>query len=269
MATTVDAISAGSNLTQGQGTNSLTFTLPNAPQYVVQSVVATVDNSAGGATTATLTYADTSGVVIAKRRQGETITAGATTTATWALRLAGSDGDGIRFDRDNVGGSLQVETTGAGGVEVDVHNGASFTTVLDGPAGGFYVYAPFVYYDVGGGHYRLLNTDLFDVQATAVSLSVGVGGVTTGTAGQIADTADSVTVDVSTSEAHTVVGSFIVNAGDIELDGLTTVHGGNFEVTIPNGGATTFFDHNANPIFRIDENGDLHGKTGKSLVFDL
>jgi hypothetical protein len=28
-------------------------------------------------------------------------------------------------------------------------------------------------------------------------------------------------------------------------------------------------DRNGNPIFKVDENGDLHGKTGKALVFDL
>lgn len=81
---------AGSNKVTGTGTNSVTFALPGTPKYLVQSVSVQVNNSAGGDSTGTLTMADTDGTVIAKRRQGEAVTAGATTTATWALRLSGS-----------------------------------------------------------------------------------------------------------------------------------------------------------------------------------
>jgi len=81
---------AGSNVVSGTNASSLTFTLPDSPRYLVQSVVATINNAAGGATTATLTYSEADGTVIAKRRQSDTVTAGATTTATWALRLAAS-----------------------------------------------------------------------------------------------------------------------------------------------------------------------------------
>lgn len=88
MATALESgLIAGSNLVTGTGTNVATFTLPSTPRYVVQSVVATVDNSAGGDTTATLTFADTNGAVIAKKRQGETLDSGITGTATFALRL--------------------------------------------------------------------------------------------------------------------------------------------------------------------------------------
>jgi hypothetical protein len=31
----------------------------------------------------------------------------------------------------------------------------------------------------------------------------------------------------------------------------------------------TVFDNAGNPIFRVDEDGDLHGLTGKALTFDL
>lgn len=80
-------VPAGSNVVKGQGTNTLTFTLPGTPQYAIESVIATVDNGAGADTGAVLTMKDTDGTVIAKKRQGQEIDAGATTTATWALRL--------------------------------------------------------------------------------------------------------------------------------------------------------------------------------------
>lgn len=79
---------AGSNVVTGAGTSSRTFTLPASPLYRVESVVAHVDNTAGGDTTATLTYADTNGEVIAKKPQGSTVPAGGTGTATFALRLS-------------------------------------------------------------------------------------------------------------------------------------------------------------------------------------
>lgn len=40
-------------------------------------------------------------------------------------------------------------------------------------------------------------------------------------------------------------------------------------VTIPAGGSFTFFDHNGVAIFKINEDGSLQGKTGKSLTFNL
>jgi hypothetical protein len=71
MASTAEAgMSAGSNLVSGAGTAVATFTLPASPLYRVESVVAHVDNTAGGDTTATLTYADTNGEVIARRDSG-------------------------------------------------------------------------------------------------------------------------------------------------------------------------------------------------------
>lgn len=78
---------AGSNLVRGAGTATATFPLPGNVPLSVESVYATVDNSAGGATTALLTIKDASGEVIARKRQGATIDAGASGSATWAFRL--------------------------------------------------------------------------------------------------------------------------------------------------------------------------------------
>lgn len=70
------------------GTNSVeSYTLaPGLAQYV-EAVYAEVDASGGGDVQPILTLSDQSGVVIAKKRQSETIPSGDTGSATWALRL--------------------------------------------------------------------------------------------------------------------------------------------------------------------------------------
>jgi len=71
----------------GNGTNSLSWTVPGAGMDV-ESVYAAIDaTGAGGAVTAELTIADQSGVVIARKVQGVTVAAGGLGSATWGLRL--------------------------------------------------------------------------------------------------------------------------------------------------------------------------------------
>jgi hypothetical protein len=108
---------AGSNLVQGRGTNSATFPMPNNVPLAVSSVLATINNAAGGDTTAELVVRDSSGEVIATKRQSEVIPAGGTGTATFALRLTdeGAAGAaGIEFDTFPQAGTwLYIETTGS------------------------------------------------------------------------------------------------------------------------------------------------------------
>lgn len=79
----------------GDGSQALAFALPPGVTIDVESVIAEVDaTGAGGPVTATLVVAEQSGVVIARKRQSETIAAGAPGSATWALRLADDGGGG-------------------------------------------------------------------------------------------------------------------------------------------------------------------------------
>lgn len=74
---------------------TLTYTLPPGLTLDVESVYALIDAGAAGATRATLTIADSSGAVIARKRQSETIDAGENNgSATWALRLADESAGG-------------------------------------------------------------------------------------------------------------------------------------------------------------------------------
>lgn len=106
----------GSNLVQGTGTRSATFTMPGNVAINVESVVATITNGAATAITPQLTIKDAAGVVIATKRQGETIPAADSGTATFALRLGDNGGGGgiskvtlIDFvDFNPVAGFIQV-----------------------------------------------------------------------------------------------------------------------------------------------------------------
>jgi hypothetical protein len=66
-------------------------------------------------------------------------------------------------------------------------------------------------------------------------------------------------------------GSFKGGGTGVGIPGVEWEDVGTFNsgVTIPLGSSFTFFDHLGNPVFRINEDGSLHGKTGKTLVFDL
>lgn len=78
---TIDAGLAGPAQTQ-------TYTLDPTVQFDLEAVYVELDTSgAGGPVTAELVIAEQSGVVIAKKRQSQTVDAGGAGTATWALRL--------------------------------------------------------------------------------------------------------------------------------------------------------------------------------------
>jgi hypothetical protein len=153
----------------------------------------------------------------------------------------------IRFNRDpQAGGFLIVTANGppdASGyaVDVTVDNSESMRVNVVGPGGSFEVTAPFFQLDANGGIMRFKDTSLFDVQATAFQH--------TGT-----DFAVFVANDVS------------VTAGN----DVSVTAGNDVSVTLGTAGTSvTVLDSGGNPLFRVNENGDLQGKTGKALVFNL
>lgn len=129
-----------------RGNNDSTAEFQLAPgvfQYI-QSVHVVIDNTAGADVRPTLTVETQDGVVMAAKRQGETLPAGDTGSATWALRLDdernltgflhwGTNTDtagqglvltgggafsfttgGSAFDTDTGGGGYEVNTKGGG-----------------------------------------------------------------------------------------------------------------------------------------------------------
>jgi hypothetical protein len=244
MATTADSgMLAGSNIVTGVGTASAQFTLPGSPLYIVQSVVATVDNTAGGATTATLTFADTNGEVIAKRPQGDTIPAGDTGTATFALRLSASGASGIRFNKTNRGGFLTIQLGSGLSYTLQDSTGAALELISENgryryfvPVGGFWAVFR------GGGSAVLEVFDDRDFQVVCSDWRVTATGDTTLTLS-----------NTTTIDARTVA---------------ITSNGATWQMNNP-GNSLTVLNSAGSPIFRIDENGDLFGLTGKALTFSL
>lgn len=123
-------------------TNSLSFTLPPGVAIDVESVLAAIDATAAGDTTATLTIADSSGAVIARKAQGQVVTGGVVGSATWALRLtddgggAGPDLGDVRFNDLNDELPLRwLEVTtndrGPSGSSVKFHAQPSFNVFVD------------------------------------------------------------------------------------------------------------------------------------------
>lgn len=245
MANVIEGGEVGSsNLVQGKGTNSATFPMPASVPLLVESVVATVNNAAGGDTIATLTIKDQSGEVIAEKRQGAVIPAGDTGTATFALRDDDNDAVGtgagfIKYDFLNSGDWLTVATTGQGGptssgVEFDVAKG-DFAVFVDPVTGDtLRLSGGFLFFDANGGIFRFVNGSLFDVTATQFA--------------------------VTTTQAWGVANN---------NDGVSGTTAGDVFVTIKAAHSLTVQDTLGNALFRVDANGDLHGKTGKALVFDL
>jgi len=213
---------ATSNLVAGNGTASAVFTMPGTVALQVESVVATVDNSAGGDTTAQLTVRDQSGVVIATKRQDDVIPAGGTGHATFALRLDNAGG-GIRFNKHNQGTWLYIlatgndPATGLGSIYLQGDNEIQIRT-------------PFMYLKGDdSAPMRLYNFTLLDIQCDAVNVL--------GTPGGVFIQGDQGGVYVQSS--HAGVGGF------------------------------TVADQSGQALFQVDPDGSLHGRTGKTLVFDL
>lgn len=215
----------------GNGSDTLSYVLPAGLFQYIEAILVNVDASgAGAAVRPELSIATENGAVIATQRQGDAIPVADSGSATFALRLADNGGQ-IRFNRHNQGGFLDIETTGQGG---SLNAGVAFTVGADG--------------------FEIIVTDAvtgdFHVVAPFFDFDANNG---------IFRFHDSSLFDVSADDITLFSGDALLALG---------VTG---EVTITLGAGQPFTVQNSsgNPIFRVDEDGDLHGKTGKALVFDL
>ncbi len=288
----------------GSGTDTQSYELaPGLLQYV-QAVYVEIDNTAGADARPTLTLAEQSGVVIAKKRQGEPVAAGDTGSATWALRLTDEGGGtntlglhwGTNTDATSLGLTLNAQgpvlidtsgfgytvTTDGGAISEDT-GGNTYNTSTDG--GGYTV-------DTGGGSALFDNADSFTVNAAStVTFNVSSGSLLGNVNGtvfldQTDASADSnlnfdgqlfiegdkqISIDAGASGSWDLS---LTATGSVELIGsgarVTLDSGGTVIVGVTTiGGSVEVQNHLGNPIFRVNEDGSLQGKTGKALTFNL
>lgn len=231
----------------GNDSNSITFEVPAWFAVDLESVLARVDASGAGDTTATLTVADETGEQVATVPQGRVIAGGATGRATWALRLAAEQApatgaSGIQFDVDNIGGFLRVFATGhdaaASGILLVASDATQGRILLESSSRDVEVRA--------GRDINLIpQRDFVAIAGGDAILRAGGTGVL--------------------SLRGIVDASLNCTNGGITI----RAQGGETAIVLSAGNPFTIYDSLGSAIFRVDESGDLHGLTGKSLTFDL
>lgn len=178
------------------------------------------------------------------------------------------------YNHDDNGVGLTLDSPG-GGFETDTHGGGYIidtTTDEVGDADDF----------ASGGTLQLYTAELqvnshgnaiaikthdgtFEVDTEAGSLDIAAGNSKQCELKMdVADSGDGIgTTDLWGDTVN-------IHATGDTPDGVLLLAGKSIVMSVSDvGGAFRVDDHQELPLFRVDENGDLHGKTGKSLVFDL
>lgn len=96
----------------------LGYQVPGAQEIIIKSITASYDGTgAAGTFVPTLQVLAPNGAVLASCPVGNAVAAGASVDVSWFPRGGlGTAGGDIRFDFDNIGDWLSVQTTGLGGV---------------------------------------------------------------------------------------------------------------------------------------------------------
>lgn len=226
----------------------------------VQSVYATFNGAAAsGSYVAALTLYSPEGLILWRVHATQTLAVGDSADVTFAPFLEGeaaAGGSGIQFDTNPQAGTyLWTQTTGGlAGV------GLSLTNEQD----------------------VLITSNTDDVTITAADLMT-IGGDSKASIGSANGDVvlDAPNAFLRTSSESAVLettdagGSFLIDAnGAFQLDGsaggllIRNLDSG-ADIVVLSVRNVIFQDDNANPIFQIDLNGALHGKTGQALTFDL
>lgn len=218
----------------GNGTGTLVYTLAS-DSFDVESVYVSIDNTAGAsAVTAELTIKDQSGVVIARKKQSGTIAAGATGSATWALRLddegaAGATTNAVLYDTTPQTATFLESTTSAGTSIADKGNVSG---------SGLYLYS-----SDGAGAAGFVSIETADGQVFIGSSRVVI------------------------RQAPSGLGVIIQNHLSVPI--FTIFDDGSVLSRLAIGATFEIDDHNGNPLLRVDEAGSFHILTGQVWQADL
>ncbi len=220
-----------------------------------------VTNAAAVDVNPVLTISEQTGVVIAKQEQSRAIAAGTSGTASWFLRAAdegAGGGSGIQFDTDpQTGDWLLVTTTGT--------NPSTFDGIDLVASGDIVAHSD--------NRITLEGTNQVDLESSLVNASADVFLVSsddielTG-GGGFGFLLDVEKVQIVSGSDTNISADDNMNLGGDLLTFIRTAHGDTV-IRIGTSHNVNVLDPSGNKVFQIDADGSLHGKTGKSLVFDL
>lgn len=249
------------------GAAPLRYTVTELGTVDPMSIFAHFDGTAAsGSWRPVVTVRAQNGTILSRTGPEVTLATGDTADVTYAPFLRGAaastGGSGIQFDTSpQQGGYLEVETTGLGpggigpGINLAATNAAMQLTTTG------------VGNDMSlgsGASLNLLGTTDFAIDSLKhMAIRVGISG--TGSRG------------ILVIQAHE---SIKLEAPELTLNGFDAIYstttlfemfvdGDNATFIISPGKVFRVLDYNGDPIFQVDEDGDLHGKTGKALTFDL
>lgn len=228
------------------GAAPLTYELAELGTVDVQSVFASFNGAAAsGDWRPALTIRSQNGTILSRTFPDDTLTTGDTADVTYAPFLgrgAAAAGGGIQFDTDPQEGGSLVATTTVGGITLT----AAQFFLLSSIGASIIMEALDTDGDISleAGSDITLRADDGRIDLDAFGSAAGIELDSRGSAG---------------------ISFRIRSTGQLFVKDA----GGNVVLRIDQDGTFNVFDDTGQPTFRADADGDLHGKTGKALTFDL
>jgi len=226
---------------QGFGTGAAprSRTTKNSEHFVILALDATFDGSgAAGSFVPAVQVLSDSGEEVFLCPLAGVLQAGESATVTFAPFLRDNVGlTGVFYDFANSGDWLDIRTTGTGPTGQGVFFASANRFTLENDGGDFNIV------DAGTGLDLVSNFGNITLDASTANVQVN---------------APSGFVQLQGGPAGVLV---------VQSDGV--VMSENVLVTLEVGKTLEVQDHLGSPIFRVNENGDLQGKTGKALTFNL
>lgn len=174
---------------------------------------------------------------------------------------------------DSFGAGFRVDVTGGNDAVINVDDGTTFHIAFDDGAAEY--------------HFAKNNMSCFLSTNESTSLVPGIWEADVGTANLLLKESTGFQVTLPASCAFTIKDStpenamafaddgsgktsLVVKADASPVSGFAVFYTANgYAVKLASAGDFEIQDSTGQPIFRVDQDGDLHGLTGKALTFDL
>jgi len=262
------------------GTGPISRTLTELGTVDVESAFATFDGTgASGAWRPAFTVRAQNGAIIGRVFPTQELATGdsaAVTYGPFGIALSESTGgSGIQFNTDNEGGYLflrsndqgvvsgtagvDIRDASDGGIQIEVENDGDLNLFADG-TGDIQVLGS---HDVNVSATRDANISGNRDIAMAADESFTLTANQGGGGGNILKLSADGAGDLTFSDTG------FTRFSNSDLLSLRVNAAGEIEMVLLAASVFNVYDSGGNPIFRIEESGALHGKTGQTLTFDL